>query len=174
MDTKRSHLFNTIEMDQWLSFADRATRGMRICLTMTTETCLPTTNYAPHARKSNLEVSSLPTTTDLAHSKEKATAEPVQIKPLISGRKRIVIDTTNTKERTEQGARKKGTPFLVEVDLRDYFAATAMQAWLSGWPSEAPHPASTDDKGARIAKLSYAMADAMIQARNMGNENEVK
>jgi hypothetical protein len=60
------------------------------------------------------------------------------------------------------------------MSIRDYFAATAMQAWLSGWPSEAPHPASTDDKGARIAKLSYAMADAMIQARNMGNENEVK
>jgi hypothetical protein len=56
----------------------------------------------------------------------------------------------------------------VEVDLRDYFAAKAMQAWLSGWPLEAPHPASTDDKGARIAKLSYAMADAMIQARTEG------
>lgn len=170
MDTKRSHLFNTIEMDQWLSFADRATRGMRICLTMTTETCLPTTNYAPHARKSNLEVSSLPTTADLAYSKEKATAEPVHIKPLISGRKRIVINTTNTKERTEQGARKKGTPFLVEVDLRDYFAAKAIQGLLAnpGGPIQANGMSgwnwcncSPED----AVNLAYSIADAMLKAR---------
>lgn len=162
MDMQRSHLSNTIEMVQWLSFAYRATRGMRICLTMTTETCLPTTNYALHVRKSNLKVSSLPTTTDLVCSKEKATAEPVQIKPLNNGRKRIVIDTTNTKERTEQGARRKGTPFLVEVDLRDYFAAKAMVGVVAS-----PDYVEEEWFQEYIARQAYQMADAMLAAREI-------
>ena len=163
MDMQRSHLFNTIEMVQWLSFAYRATQGIRICLTMTTETCLPTTNNALHARKSNLKVSSLPTTTDLVCSKEKATAEPVQIKPISIGGKRNVINTTNTKERTEQGARKKGTPFLVEVDLRDYFAAKAMQGLLAAQI----HGFTDSPANGPFASMAYEMADTMLKEREL-------
>lgn len=164
MGAKRSHLFNTTEMDQWLSFACRATRGMRICLTTNTETCMPTTNYAPHARKPNLRVSSLPTTVDLVHSKEKVSAEPVQIKQLISGRRRIVTDTTNTKERTEQGARKKEIPFLVEADLRDYFAAKALQGTLA-------NPEIKETAAAR-SEWAYEIADAMLKAREVRHDNQ--
>jgi len=67
--------------------------------------------------------------------------------------------TTNTKERTEQGASKKGTPFLVEVDLRDYFAAKALQGML------ADH--TRDGYKSDFAELAYGYADAMLKAREI-------
>ena len=43
------------------------------------------------------------------------------------------------------------------MTLRDYFAAKAMQAWIS----------RGDDSGENgIAKWAYEMADAMLKARN--------
>lgn len=101
----------------------------------------------------------------MGYSKEKATAGPVQIKPLINGGRRIVTDTTNTKEHTEQAARKKGTPFLVEADLRDYFAAKALQ----GICSSGPGGSWTDDM---LACEAYRLADAMLKAREVKRDNQ--
>jgi hypothetical protein len=45
------------------------------------------------------------------------------------------------------------------MTLRDYFAAKAMQGWLASFTSEMqPNPE-------RIAEFCYAMADAMLRAR---------
>ena len=53
-----------------------------------------------------------------------------------------------------------GTPstaFFLGMTLRDYFAAKAMQAWVS----------RGDDSGENgIAKWAYEMADAMLKARD--------
>lgn len=43
------------------------------------------------------------------------------------------------------------------MDLRDYFAAMAMQAYLSGDYDLYPH---------KIPQKAYEMADAMMKARN--------
>jgi hypothetical protein len=43
------------------------------------------------------------------------------------------------------------------MDLRDYFAAKAMQADLVGYDGE---------MWARVAQQAYEMADAMLKARN--------
>ena len=49
------------------------------------------------------------------------------------------------------------------MTLRDYFAAKAMQAWLSTF-TESRHPA--ENGGASdVAKASYAIADAMLAER---------
>lgn len=49
------------------------------------------------------------------------------------------------------------------MTLRDYFAAKAMQGWLSGYADQ-PHPASTGS-AFDVAVKAYAMADAMLRAR---------
>jgi hypothetical protein len=71
----------------------------------------------------------------------------------MNGRKRIVINTTNTKENIEQKEKRKGNQFLEELNLRDYFAAKAMQALL---------PTNYIDAN---AVLAYRVADAMLRAR---------
>lgn len=48
---------------------------------------------------------------------------------------------------------------------RDYFAAAAMQGWLSSWPATGRHPADFNLNVTLIAQQSYVMADAMIEAR---------
>jgi hypothetical protein len=51
------------------------------------------------------------------------------------------------------------------MTLRDYFAAKAMQGWLSSFSCESRHP--TESGGAKyVAAASYAMADAMLAERN--------
>ena len=47
------------------------------------------------------------------------------------------------------------------MTLRDYFAAQAMQAFMSGWISRDIYP-ETDMV---IAEHAYSMADAMLKAR---------
>lgn len=47
-----------------------------------------------------------------------------------------------------------------EVSLRDYFAAHAMNAWLSGMS----FPSHSDASAA--AEYAYAIADAMLAARS--------
>jgi hypothetical protein len=47
------------------------------------------------------------------------------------------------------------------MTLRDYFAAKAMQSYLSAWIMTKQHP-ETD---LILAKHAYAMADAMLKAR---------
>ncbi|EIX9347146.1 TPA: hypothetical protein NIW01_004084 [Klebsiella pneumoniae] len=49
---------------------------------------------------------------------------------------------------------------LAGMTLRDYFAAKAMQAWLSQIP-----PDEMEDMIHRWAENSYEMADAMLKAR---------
>jgi hypothetical protein len=57
------------------------------------------------------------------------------------------------------------------MDLRDYFAAKAMQAWISTF-QEHEHPVhSNNHRGAyrtasSVAIASYMMADAMLEVRN--------
>lgn len=51
------------------------------------------------------------------------------------------------------------------ITLRDYFASAAMQGWIATYSGEYGHPAEADG-GARRARLSYAMADAMIAERS--------
>ena len=52
------------------------------------------------------------------------------------------------------------------MTLRDYFAAAAMQGWLASYDGKSGHPAGTDGGGRRVARLSYAIADAMIAERS--------
>ena len=54
------------------------------------------------------------------------------------------------------GAPKLEYEFSEGMTLRDYFAAKAMQGWLTG--VDAPI-------AEKCAKFSYAMADAMLEAR---------
>lgn len=63
------------------------------------------------------------------------------------------------------------------LTLRDYFAAAALQGWLASFPDHCVHPADPDHPNAsrRDAMLSlhancaYALADAMIAAREVRN-----
>lgn len=45
------------------------------------------------------------------------------------------------------------------MSLRDYFAATALQGMLAGWPVDAKAPEE------KIAARCYSFADAMLAAR---------
>jgi len=50
------------------------------------------------------------------------------------------------------------------MTLRDYFAAKAMAGWLASFPASESHPvvSGLEDK---VASYSYALADAMLKAR---------
>ena len=52
------------------------------------------------------------------------------------------------------------------MTLRDYFASAAMQGWMASYDGKSGHPAGTADGGGRVARLSYAIADAMIAERS--------
>lgn len=67
-------------------------------------------------------------------------------------------NTTNTSGSIEKNAKLKEIPSVAELDIRDYFAAKAMQALLTAL---AAHAVSDNVAVAR----SYAMADAMLEAR---------
>lgn len=75
-----------------------------------------------------------------------------------------MTDTTNINELTEQSEKQRATLSLVELDLRDYFAAKAMQGYFAS--PVAPHRVDADD----VAKYCYAMADAMLKAREASND----
>ena len=52
------------------------------------------------------------------------------------------------------------------MSLRDYFAAKAMQAWISTFINdEHPHPGECLASANGVSILSYKMADAMLEAR---------
>lgn len=57
-------------------------------------------------------------------------------------------------------------PYQTGMDLRDYFAARAMQAYMQ-WSLNEPIHEDDDRKkaAARYAKIGYEIADAMIAAR---------
>ena len=48
------------------------------------------------------------------------------------------------------------------MTLRDYFAAKAMQGWLSTYGADVPQQAV---RAENIAMLAYEIADAMLKAR---------
>ncbi|MCG7328025.1 hypothetical protein [Achromobacter sp. ACRQX] len=50
------------------------------------------------------------------------------------------------------------------LSVRDYFAAKAMQGWLSSYDPGDKHPVPAGDAD-YVAQRSYAMADAMLAAR---------
>lgn len=50
------------------------------------------------------------------------------------------------------------------MTLRDYFAAKAMQGWLASFSESDVHP-SVSGKCDAVAEASYALADAMLKAR---------
>lgn len=50
------------------------------------------------------------------------------------------------------------------MSLRDYFAAKAMQGWLSSYGPDDKHPVAAGDADF-VAQRAYAMADAMLAAR---------
>lgn len=52
------------------------------------------------------------------------------------------------------------------MTLRDYFAAAALQGWLSTYDGHASHPVeSNQGYEDKIAEYSYKQADAMLKAR---------
>ncbi|EML6314496.1 hypothetical protein [Pseudomonas aeruginosa] len=51
------------------------------------------------------------------------------------------------------------------MTLRDYFAAKAVQAWISTYGVSHPATNSTCDT---VAKQAYQVADAMLEARKEG------
>jgi hypothetical protein len=72
------------------------------------------------------------------------------------------MNTTHTSEPIEQKEKQKATRLLDELDLRDYFAAKAMQGWITTYPNFA---AVKDVNTTGIANFAYEMADAMLKAR---------
>ncbi|HHK4128814.1 TPA: hypothetical protein ACQTWV_000429 [Enterobacter roggenkampii] len=52
------------------------------------------------------------------------------------------------------------------MTLRDYFAAKAMQGWLASFSESDAHP-SVSGKCDVVAEASYALADAMLKAREV-------
>ena len=66
-------------------------------------------------------------------------------------------NTTNIKDSIEQ--REKQAEIQLPVDLRDYFAAKAMQAIISR--SDSRFPATREFVGGK----AYQFADAMMEAR---------
>lgn len=74
------------------------------------------------------------------------------------------MSTTHISEPTEQNAKSKDGQLLETISLRDYFAAKAMQGDISSMqahedPANAAH---------HIAARAYAVADAMLKAREEG------
>jgi hypothetical protein len=63
------------------------------------------------------------------------------------------------------GAGEKWDNWDAGMTLRDYFAAKAMCGWLSSYGPGDKHPVSAGDADF-VAQRAYAMADAMIKARN--------
>ncbi|OMG85419.1 hypothetical protein [Achromobacter xylosoxidans] len=63
-----------------------------------------------------------------------------------------------------EGAGSRWADWDMGMTLRDYFAAKAMQGWLSSYGPDDKHPATAGDADF-VAQRSYAMADAMLAAR---------
>lgn len=67
-----------------------------------------------------------------------------------------MTNTTNTSANTERDAKQKVIQSVADLDMRDYFAANAMQGMLAG---------AERGLDADIAKYAYKLADAMLRAR---------
>jgi hypothetical protein len=58
-----------------------------------------------------------------------------------------------------RNGKPKAIPSVAELDMRDYFAAQAMQAFIGKLVN------GDETSSALIPELSYAMADVMLKAR---------
>jgi len=67
------------------------------------------------------------------------------------------MNTTHTKEPIEQKEKQKGGQLLETIDLRDYFAAKAMQGMMVDGIHE--------NDFAWASAQAYKVADAMLKAR---------
>jgi hypothetical protein len=83
-----------------------------------------------------------------------------------------VTDTTNINELTGQSEKQRATLSLVELDLRDYFAAKFAAAMMTATSADHDLPnigyrrdASSPTFAERVATIAYRMADAMLRAR---------
>jgi hypothetical protein len=86
------------------------------------------------------------------------------------GKKEIEMNTTHTNEHTEQEENQKATQLLENLDLRDYFAAKAMQAMLSNQNTIEDFMVRQKSMGLNngfslIAFKAYEIADAMLEVR---------
>jgi len=60
-----------------------------------------------------------------------------------------------------------GTWQFPGLSVRDYFAAAALQGWLSSYGPESSHPADIGEHQLnQVAVQAYDMADAMLAARD--------
>lgn len=55
------------------------------------------------------------------------------------------------------------------LSVRDWFAGQALAGWLESFPGDTSHPGETSKYAANIANGSYALADAMLKAREASN-----
>jgi hypothetical protein len=53
--------------------------------------------------------------------------------------------------------------YVMGMTLRDYFAAKAMESFMSGWTARNIYPPND----LVVAEHAYAMADAMLKAREV-------
>lgn len=52
------------------------------------------------------------------------------------------------------------------LSLRDYFAGMCLQGWLASFGDATEHPGADPWVSQRVAKMSYKMADAMLDERS--------
>ena len=76
-----------------------------------------------------------------------------------------MINTTSTSVSTDLVAKQKAIPSVAELDMRDYFAAKAMQG-MAGSPRYCEHGWDQAD----LAAQAYEIADAMLEAREVKHE----
>ena len=76
------------------------------------------------------------------------------------------MNTTNTSAITEQCENRKGILLVADLEMRDYFAAKAMQGMLAypGCDSRGSHHNNNTPQG--VASMAYAYADAMLSERD--------
>ena len=72
-----------------------------------------------------------------------------------------MIATTNTNVSTGQNAKQKEIQSVEKIDMRDYFAAKAMQAYFTD-----PNVGFGSDVIEAGAQAAYRIADAMLEERN--------
>lgn len=69
------------------------------------------------------------------------------------------MNTTNINEPIEQKGKQKGTLFVADLEMRDYFAAKAMAALMSR------NDRSIATTREFIGETAYEYADLMLKAR---------
>lgn len=75
-------------------------------------------------------------------------------------------NTTQNKENTEHDEKPKGVQSPAELDLRDYFAAKALQAIIGKMEMKiVPGPANQHEQVVMAVNGAYDYADAMLEAR---------